>query len=141
MKEVEVSTTIHRPLATVWEFCITNHIENHPRWDPSVELDAPSDDPIHVGSVISRRTQRFGETTEGTMEITELNPMRSMRVRTQDGPMRIDGWMLFEAIDGQSTVFTRGGAFPDLDEERAETIRTMMRQTGETIKNLIESET
>lgn len=139
--DIEVSTTIGRPLATVWEFCIVNHIENHPRWDPTVELDAPPDDPIHVGSVITRRTKRFGETTEGTMEIIELDPMRSMRVRTQDGPMLIDGWMLFEAIDADTTVFTRGGAFPDIDEERAETIRTMMDRTGETIKRLIESET
>ncbi len=138
--EIQEPTVIERPLATVWDFCIVHHIENHPRWDPTVELDAPSDDPMRVGSVITRRTTRFGTTTEGTMEITELEPMRMMRVVTQDGPMRIDGWMLFEAIDDGTTRFTRGGRFLNVTEEQAAAIRAMMRETGETIKQLIESE-
>lgn len=138
--EIQEPTVIERPLATVWDFCIVHHVENHPRWDPSVELEAPSDDPIRVGSVIKRRTTRFGTTTEGTMEITELEPMRIMRVLSQDGPMRINGWMLFEAIDEDTTRFTRGGDFPDITDEQAGTIRTMMRETGRTIKELIEAE-
>lgn len=138
--EIQEPTIIERPLAAVWDFCIVHHIENHPRWDPSVELEAPSDDPIRVGSVITRRTTRFGATTEGTMEITELEPMRIMRVLTQDGSMRIDGWMLFEAIDEGTTRFIRGGDFPNITDEQATTIRTMMRQTSETIKELIETE-
>ena len=138
--EIQEPTVIKRPLATVWDFCIVHHIENHPRWDPSVELQAHSDEPLRVGSVITRRTTRFGTPTEGTMEITELEPMRMMRVLTQDGPMRINGWMLFEAIDGGTTRFIRGGDFPDITDEQAATIRTMMRQTSETIKELIETE-
>jgi hypothetical protein len=114
--EIQEPTVIERPLAAVWDFCVVHHIENHPRWDPSVELEAPSDDPIRVGSVITRRTTRFGTTTEGTMEITELEPMRIMRVVTQDGPIRINGWMLFEAVDENTTRFTRGGDFPDITE-------------------------
>jgi hypothetical protein len=138
--EIQEPTIIERPLATVWDFCIVHHIENHPRWDPSVELEASSDDPIHVGSVITRRTTRFGTTTEGTMEITELEPKRIMRVVTQDGPMLSNGGLLFEAVDENTTRFTRGGDFPDITDEQAETIRTMMRQTGGTIKELIETE-
>ncbi len=137
---IEEPTIIDRPLAAVWDFCIVHHMENHPRWDSSVELESPSDDPICVGSVITRRTNRFGTITEGTMEITELVPMRIMRVLTQDGPMRIDGWMTFEEIDGGTTRFTRGGEFPDITDEQAATIRTMMRQTSGIIKDLIESE-
>lgn len=138
--KIEEPTVIERSLATVWDFCIVHHIENHPRWDPSVELEAASADPIRVGSVITRRTSRFGETIEGTMEITELEPMRVMRVLTQDGPMRIHGWMLFEAIDETTTRFTRGGEFPDITDDQASTIRMIMRQTSGTIKRLIETE-
>ena len=138
--EIQEPTIIERPLDAVWDFCILHHIENHPRWDPSVELEVDSDDPIRVGSVITRRTTRFGTTTEGTMEITELEPMRIMRVVTQDGPMRIDGWMLFEAIDEGTTRFTRGGDFPDITDEQAVTIRKMMQETGGTIKKLVETE-
>lgn len=138
--EIEEPTVIEKPLAAVWDFCIVNHIENHPRWDPTVELEASSDDPIRVGSVITRRTTRFGTTTAGTMEITELEPMRIMRVLTQDGPMRINGWMLFEAIDEGTTRLTRGGEFPNITDEQAVTIRAMMQQAGGTIKELIEKE-
>ena len=138
--ELDVSTVVDRPVATVWDFYAVHHVENHPRWDPSVELEAPSDDPIRVGSVITRRTTRFGTTTEGTMEITELEPMRIMRVVTQDGPIRINGWMLFEAVDENTTRFTRGGDFPDITEDQATTIRQMMRQTSGTIKELVETE-
>lgn len=74
------------------------------------------------------------------MEITELEPMRIMRVVTQDGAMRINGWMLFEAIDDGTTRFTRGGDFPDITDEQAAAIRAMMRQTSGTIKDLIETE-
>ncbi len=74
------------------------------------------------------------------MEITELEPMRIMRVLTQDGAMRINGWMLFEAIDEGTTRFTRGGDFPDITDDQAAAIRTMMRETGGTIKQLIEME-
>jgi hypothetical protein len=138
--EIQEATVIDRPLAAVWDFCVVHHIENHPRWDPSVELEATSDDPIRVGSVFARRTTRFGTTTEGTMEITELEPMRIMRVLTQDGPMRIDGWMLFETMDENTTRFTRGGDFPNITDEQAAAIRTMMRQASGTIKKLIEAE-
>ncbi|MGH8924885.1 MAG: hypothetical protein ACRDWA_09660 [Acidimicrobiia bacterium] len=92
--ELEVSTVIDRPTSTVWDFCAVHHIENHPRWDPSVELEATSDDPIGVGTIIKRRTNRFGNTTEGTMEIIEVQPERVMRSKTQDGPMTIYGKLL-----------------------------------------------
>lgn len=138
--DIQEPTVIERPLAAVWDFCIVHHIENHPRWDPSIELESSSDDPIRVGSVIIRRTTRFGTTSEGTMEITELEPMRVMRVVTQDGPMRINGLMLFEAVDEGTTRFTRGGDFPDITDEQAATIRRMMREAGGTIKTLIETE-
>ena len=137
---IQEPTVIERPIAAVWDFCVVHHIENHPRWDPSVELEASSNDPIRVGAVITRRTARFGTTTEGTMEITELEPMRIMRVLTKDGPMQINGWMLFEAIGERTTRFTRGGDFPDITDDQAATIRTMMRQTSGTIKELIETE-
>ena len=48
--------------------------------------------------------------------------------------------MLFEAIDEGATRFTRGGDFPDITDDQAATIRTMMRQTSGTFKDLIETE-
>lgn len=138
--EVEVSTTIDRPISTVWDFYAVNHVENHPRWDPTIELTVDSDEPIGVGTVIKRRTNRFGRITEGTMEVIEFDQERSMRVRTQDGPMLINGWALFEGVDDGHTRLRIGGEFPGLDETMADRFRPMMEGSVSTIKQLIESE-
>jgi uncharacterized protein YndB with AHSA1/START domain len=136
---IEASTTIARPVADVWEFYAVNHVENHPRWDPSIELEATSDDPIGVGTVIRRRVTRFGKVTEGTMEVIEFEPEAIMRVRTQDGPMTIEGWARFDAPDDGTTELTIGGEIPGIDDAVAEQIRTMMERSVGTIKDLIES--
>ena len=139
--ELEVSTTIDRPVATVWDFYAVNHVENHPRWDPTLELEATSDEPIGVGTIIKRRATRFDQTTEGTMEIVEFEPERVMRVRTHDGPMTINGWVLFDSLDDDTTRLVLGGEFPGMDDSMEEKIRPMMENSAATIKALIESET
>lgn len=136
---VETATTIDRPVADVWEFYAVNHIENHPRWDETIELEATSEEPIGVGTLIKRRVNRFGTVTEGTMEVIEYEPETVMRVRTQDGPMRIDGFASFRAIGDQQTELTIGGEIPGIDESMAEQVRTMMRGSVANIKALIES--
>ena len=138
---VEASTPIDRPVATVWRFYAVDHIKNHPRWDETIELRATSDDPIAVGTVIERRVSRFGKVTEGTMEVTEFDPESVMTVRTQDGPMTIDGFATFRALGDGQTEFTIGGDIPGIDESMADQIRTMMEGSVANIKALIESET
>ncbi|HJR86072.1 MAG TPA: SRPBCC family protein [Acidimicrobiia bacterium] len=139
--ELEVSTVIDRPTSTVWDFCAIHHIENHPRWDSTVELEPTSGDPVGVGTIIKRRTNRFGTITDGTMEIIEFQPERAMRTRTQDGPMTIYGKMLVEPLGENQTKLVLGGEFPDMDDSMREKIRPMMERSASTIKSLIESET
>lgn len=139
--ELEVSTVIDRPVSVVWDFYAVHHIENHPRWDPTLELEATSDGPIGVGTVIKRRATRFGKTTEGTMEVVEFDPERAMRVRTDDGPMRINGWVLFEVLGENETKLTLGGEFPGMDPSMEESLRPMMERSAANIRSLIESET
>ncbi|HEX6300202.1 MAG TPA: SRPBCC family protein [Acidimicrobiia bacterium] len=139
--EIQVSTVINRPVSTVWDWYAVHHVENHPRWDPSLELEATSDDPIGVGTVIKRRATRFGNTTEGTMEVTEFEPEKAMRVRTQDGPTKINGWVLFETLGANETRVILGGEFPGMDDSMEENIRPMMERSASNIKSLIESET
>jgi len=112
--ELEVSTLIERPVPVVWDFYAVHLVENHPRWDPSLELEATSDAPIGVGTIIKRRATRFGRVTEGTMEVVELHPGKVMRVETHDGPMTIHGWVRFEAVEGTGTKLTIGAQIPDM---------------------------
>lgn len=139
--ELEVTTLIDRPVAVVWDFYVVHHVENHPRWDPTLELEAMTDGPIAVGTVIRRRATRFGTTTEGTMEIIELEPERLMRVETHDGPTTIHGWVRFESVGEASTRLTLGGDFPGMDETMADEVRPMIERSADTIKALIEAET
>ena len=139
--ELEVSTNIERPVAVVWDFYAVHHIENHPRWDPSLELEATSDGPIGVGTVIKRRATRFGTTTEGTMEVTEYEPEQVMRVETHDGPMTIHGFARFEALGDQQTKMTIGADIPGMDDSMADQVRPMMEHSAATIKSLVEAET
>ncbi len=139
--KLEASTVIDRPVATVWEFYAVNHVQNHPRWDSTIELEAISDEPIRVGTVIKRRTNRGGRITDGTMEVTEFEPDRTMRVRIHDRPMTIDGWALLEATSDNATKLTIGGDIPNLDPSMEDVIRQLMQRSAKNIKSLIESET
>lgn len=139
--ELEVSTMIDRPVATVWDFYAIHHVENHPRWDPAIELENPTDVPLGVGTVIKRRSTRFDTPTEGTMEVTEFEPEKVMRAKIQDGSMTINGWALFAAPGENETKLTIGGEFPGMDDSMEETMRAGIEQGAAKIKSLIESET
>jgi len=41
--KVEVSQVIDRPISTVFCFYAHDHVRNHPRWDPMMELEQISD--------------------------------------------------------------------------------------------------
>jgi hypothetical protein len=139
--DLEVSAVIERPVSVVWDFYAVHHVENHPRWDPSLELEATSDGPIGVGTIIKRRATRFGSTTEGTMEVVAFEPEKLMRVETHDGPMTIHGWVRFEEVGGTDTKLTLGAEFPDMDDSMAGQVRPLMERSAANIKSLIESET
>ena len=37
--KITVSTTIAKPIAEVWRWYAVDHVRNHPRWDPEMELE------------------------------------------------------------------------------------------------------
>ena len=139
--ELEVSTVVERPLEVVWDFYAVHHVENHPRWDPDLKLENTVDGPIGVGTVIQRRSTRFDLPTEGTMEVVEFEPQKLMRVKTQDGPMTINGFAKFAEVGDNETRITIGGEFPGMDDSMSDTIRPLMERSAATIKELIETET
>jgi uncharacterized protein YndB with AHSA1/START domain len=139
--ELEASTVIDRPVATVWDWYAVHHVENHPRWDTAIELENPTGGPLGVGTVVKRRSTRVEPPTEGTMEIVEFEPEKIMRANIQDGPMKIDGWARFAAAGENQTKLTIGGDFPGTDDWITEMMRQGIEESAATIKSLIESET
>jgi hypothetical protein len=137
---LERSGIVDRPVSTVWDFVAVHHVENHPRWDPDVELQATSSEPLGSGSVIRRRTHRFGRTTEGTTEIAEFEHERRMESVTREGDAEFTGWIEVVAEGPERTRITLGGDMP-VDESMAERILPLMQRSVDTIRALIEAET
>jgi hypothetical protein len=137
---LEHSGIVDRPVSTVWDFVAVHHVENHPRWDPDVELQATSAEPLGPGSIIRRRTHRLGRTTEGTTEIAEFDRERRMEVVTREGDAEFTGWIEVAPEGPERTRITLGGDMP-VDESMAEQILPLMRRSVDTIRALIEAET
>jgi len=102
---LEVSKAIDRPPADVFRFVAVDHVQNHPRWDPLMQLEQLSPGPIGVGTVIHRRHTHGGAPVEGTMEITEFEPHRLMAAVVHDGPVEFRSWMTIEP-NGEGSIIT-----------------------------------
>jgi uncharacterized protein YndB with AHSA1/START domain len=94
--KLEFSQVINRPPADVFRFMATNHVQNHPRWDPKMELRQLTDGPIGEGTVIHRRNTHSGAPQEGTMEVVEFEPPHRFGLVIRDGPVQMHSRMAFE---------------------------------------------
>lgn len=137
---VQVSTVVDRPVADVFQFYAYDHVRNHPRWDPDMELEQISDGPIGVGTIIRRRNTHFDTPVEGTMQVVEFEPNRAMGVLIQDGPSETRGRMTVNAESPERTRLTISAEFADMDESMEGRITSLVERTARNIKNLIESE-
>jgi hypothetical protein len=137
---VEASEVINRPLATVFRFCAEQHVRNHPRWDPQIELEQVSSGPIGVGTIIRRRNSHSGTPVEGTMEIVEYEPYRAFGAVIREGGNEYRGGMRFGPHGDGRTVLTIGADIPGLDESTAASLRSSMQRSVANMKDLIESE-
>lgn len=133
---IEVSQIIGRSPAVVFGFVAADHVRNHPRWDPKMELQQLSEGPIRVGTIIRRRTHT-GAPIEGTMEVVEYEPDRTFGMVIRDGPVEMRSRMTFEP-DGQGGTIINGSIdIPAMKEPMdSGPIEASLRR----IKELVESE-
>lgn len=140
--KVEVSQVIDRPVSTVFQFYAHDHVRNHPRWDPMMELEQISDGPIGVGTVIRRRNTHFSDPVEGTMEVTEFEENHAMGVVIHDGETETLGRMVCEPFGSDQTQIFISADMPWLDDPDASSrLEGMIQGTADNIKALVESET
>jgi hypothetical protein len=137
---VEVSTVVNRPVAQVFHFYAIEHVRNHPRWDPDMQLEQATPGPIEVGTVIRRRNTHTGTPVEGTMEVVEFDPERAFGVVIHDGPSETRGRVTFEAESQARTKLTIHAEFMDLDPSLATQIAGLVERSTRNIKQLIEAE-
>jgi hypothetical protein len=138
--KVQVLTVIDRPVAEVFHFYAHEHVRNHPRWDPDMQLEQVSEGPIGVGTIIRRRNTHSGTPVEGTMEVVEFETNRAMGVVIHDGPSETSGRVTFEAESQAKTTLTIRAEFTDMDESLESVITGLMERSARNIKQLIESE-
>jgi hypothetical protein len=121
--KITVTTTVPKPLADVWQWYAVEHVLNHPRWDPEMELEQMTEGPIGVGTRIRRRNRHFDDPVDGEMEIIEWEPERAMGVAIHDANLDTHGHVTLEAIGPNRTRLTIASDFPNMDEATAERIR------------------
>jgi len=138
--EVQVSEVIDRPVAEVFHFYAHQHVRNHPRWDPDMQLEQISDGPIGVGTIIRRRNTHSGTPIEGTMEVVEFEPDRAFGVLIHDGPTETRGRVTFTPEGQNRTKLTISAEFADLGESMRSAITGLVERSARNIKRLVESE-
>jgi uncharacterized protein YndB with AHSA1/START domain len=139
--QFQYTQIIDRPVAKVFHFFAVEHVRNHPRWDPDIELWLDSDGPIGVGTVIRRRNSRSGTPVEGTMEVVEFEPNRTMATIIHDGPVEMYGRITFEPLDDSRTTLTTFIEIPSMDESMDKSfLMSRLERSGQIRKQLMEAE-
>ena len=137
---IEVSEEIDRPVPVVFKFFAEDHVRNHPRWDPDIDLWRDSDEPLGLGTIIQRRNSRSGTPVEGTMEVVEYEPNRAFGTVTREGSMEIPGRATFGEVREGSTRLTIAAEMP-IDESMKDRMTGMVQRSLRNIKELIEAGT
>ena len=138
---LQVSQVIDRSVAKVFHFLAREHVPNHPRWDPDIELEQVSEGTIGVGTVIRRRNSRSGTPVEGTMEVVEFEPNRVFGTVIHDGPVEMRGRTTFEPEGEDQTTITIIVDLPGMNESMDKSFLTSrMERSVQNMKRLIESE-
>ena len=139
--QFKVSQVIDRSVDKVFHFYAVEHVRNHPRWDPDIELWLESDSPIGVGTVIRRRNSRSGTPVEGTMEVVEFEPNRAFAMIIHDGPAVMHGRTTFEAVNDHQTIITTIIDIPGMDPSTDKTfLNSKLERSAQIRKQLMESE-
>jgi uncharacterized protein YndB with AHSA1/START domain len=104
MATVELSVTIRRPLGDVYRVLTTP--ESTPRWSSNaVEEHTTTEGPIRVGSRRRATVRRLGGgTTQNEIEVTALEPERSIAVRSVEAPVPFSSSWTFTPVDGATRV-------------------------------------
>jgi hypothetical protein len=137
---IEVSEEIDRPVGVVFKFYADDHVRNHPRWNPDIELWRTSDEPIGLGTIIQRRNSRSGTVVEGTMEVVEYEPNRAIGMIIREGGMEIYGRTTFEEASEGRTQLTIRAEMP-INESMKDRMTGSVQRSISNIKELIEAET
>ena len=135
------SQVIDRPVADVFHFFADEHVRNHPRWDPDIQLEQISAGPFGIGTMIRRRNSRSGTPVDGTMEVVEYEPNKAIGMVIHDGSVEMYGRTTFESVSENQTSLTTFIEIPSMDESMDKSfLLSRLERSGQIRKQLIEAE-
>jgi uncharacterized protein YndB with AHSA1/START domain len=104
MATVELSITIGRPVADVYRVLTTPELT--PRWSSNaLEEHMSTPGPVRVGSRRRATVRGFGgRTTENEIEVTAIDPERSVAVRSIEASVPFTSSWTFTPVDGGTRV-------------------------------------
>ncbi len=103
MAQVEISTTIKRPVEDVW--AVISNVENNPKWSSAaLEAKQTSTGPIGVGTTARYVGKFLGRRIESESVVTEFEPNRKYTWDSTSGPFPIKGSVTLEPIEGGTRV-------------------------------------
>jgi hypothetical protein len=138
---IEVSALVERPVEDVFRIHAAEHVQNHPRWDPYIQLEQISKGPLEVGTMIKRINSHSGVPVKGTMEVIQFEPDKSLGMLIKEGHVELSSIAFYEAKGPDQTVLTLKTEFFGLDESVDENALTsQMESAVQNHKQFIESE-
>jgi hypothetical protein len=138
--KAQASGVIEHPISKVFQFHAVEHVQNHPRWDPDIQLEQITDGPMGVGTMLKRINSRSGKPVEGTMEVVEFEPDQAVTMLIHDGPVKMIARATYEAEGMDRTRLTMKIEFPDLDEMDTDMLVSAMTRSIRNINQLLISE-
>ena len=112
----EMSEVINHPISDVFKFYADDHLENHPRCDPEMQLALVTDGNVGVGTVFNRRNTHFGDPVEGSMRVTDFERNELFGLAVDDGMGEFYIWLSFEADGKDSTKVTATADVPSMPD-------------------------
>ena len=76
--------------SAVFRFVATDHLANHPKWDPAVlEMTSTSPGPLQPGTTARVVRSDRGRRVEGSLTVIEYEPDAHFAAATEFGPLRL----------------------------------------------------
>lgn len=103
MAQMEISTTIKRPVEDVW--AVISNVENNPKWSSAaLEAKQTSPGPIGVGTTARFVGKFLGRRIQSDSVVTEFEANRKYSFESKSGPFPIKGSNTVEQIEGGTRV-------------------------------------
>ncbi|MGB7876273.1 MAG: hypothetical protein WBL25_17955 [Anaerolineales bacterium] len=137
--KAQASGVVDHSVAKVFQFHAVEHVRNHTRWDPNIQLEDLTDGPMGVGKMIKRINTRSGKPVEGTMEVTEFEPNNAVTMLIHDGPVKLIARATYEAVSEDRTRLTMKVEFPDMEEMDTDMLESAMQTSIRNIDQLLKT--